>query len=98
MNTPTESIFFMSTILVIIALNIGCARGPERVEDDFGNSVRAMKIAQTNDPLTILFPDTTPVDGTDGARMEGVLKSYREGSASSTDTSRPLHISVGGDR
>ena len=98
MNAPTENIFFMSTLLVIIALNIGCATGPERVADDFGNSVRAMRAAQTNDPSTILTPDTTPVESTDGVRMEGALKSYREGTASSTGTSRPLQISVDGGR
>ena len=96
MNTPTQSIFLMSTILVIVALNVGCAQGPERVAEDFGNSVRAMKAAQTNDPSTILNPDTTPVEGTDGVRMEGALKSYREGTSSSTGTSRPLQINVDG--
>ena len=96
MNTPTDSIFFITTILVIVALNTGCANGPERVADDFGNSVRAMRAAQTNDPLTILNPDTTLVEGTDGVRMEGALKSYREGTSSSTGTSRPLQINVDG--
>jgi hypothetical protein len=98
MNTPTDSIFFITTILVVVALNVGCAKGPERVADDFGNSVRAMRAAQTNDPSTILNPDTTPVESTDGVRMEGALKSYREGTSSSTGTSRPLQINVGSDQ
>jgi hypothetical protein len=97
MNTPTQSIFLIPTILVVVALNVGCAKGPERVADDFGNSVRAMRSAQTNDPSTILNPDTTPVESTDGVRMESALKSYREGTSSSTGTSRPLQISIGGD-
>ena len=79
-----------------VLLTAGCAA--TATESDFGNSVRAMRAAQTNDPSTILNPDTTPVESTDGVRMEGALKSYREGTSSSTGTSRPLQISIGSDQ
>jgi len=68
----------LPTLAVALALTTGCASGPERVEKDFGNSVRAMRQAQTLDPVAAAAPDTTPITSTDGQRMENALQSYRE--------------------
>ena len=68
----------LSALVLTTALAAGCSTGPTRVEDDFGNSVRAMRQAQTMDAVAAAAPDTTPITSTDGQRMENALKSYRE--------------------
>jgi hypothetical protein len=65
-------------IITVAALTSGCASGPDRTERDFGNSVRAMNRSQTIDLTKTVAPDTTPVDATDGQRMDIALQSYRE--------------------
>lgn len=79
MNSKYKTSSAVLTALVIGATLVsGCASGPTRVEDDFGNSVRAMRQAQTLDPVAAAAPDTTPITSTDGQRMENALRSYRE--------------------
>jgi len=68
----------LPTLTVALALTAGCASGPDRVEEDFGNSVRAMRQAQTMDAVAAAAPDTTPITSTDGQRMENALQTYRE--------------------
>jgi type IV pilus biogenesis protein CpaD/CtpE len=55
----------------------GCAAGPERAERDFGNSVRAANQAQVLNPVSLRNPDMTPIDQTDGQRIENVVDNYR---------------------
>ena len=73
------NILILPTLAAGLALTAACASGPERVEADFGNSVRAMRQAQTLDPVAAGAPDTTPITSTDAQRMEHALQSYREG-------------------
>jgi hypothetical protein len=68
----------LPTLAVALTLTAGCASGPDRVEADFGNSVRAMRQAQTMDGVAAAAPDTPPITSTDGQRMENALQSYRE--------------------
>lgn len=68
----------LPTLAMALALTAGCASGPDRVAEDFGNSVRAMRQAQTMDAVAAAAPDTTPITSTDGQRMENALQSYRE--------------------
>jgi len=68
----------LPALAAALTLTAGCASGPERVEKDFGNSVRAMRQAQTMDAVAAAAPDTTPITSTDGQRMENALQSYRE--------------------
>jgi hypothetical protein len=68
----------LPTLAAALSLATGCASGPDRVEEDFGNSVRAMRQAQTMDAVAAAAPDTTPITSTDGQRMENALQSYRE--------------------
>ncbi len=68
----------LPTLAVALALTAGCASGPDRVAEDFGNSVRAMRQAQTMDAVAAAAPDTTPITSTDGQRMENALQTYRE--------------------
>ena len=79
MNNIHKTNSAVLTALVIgTTLLAGCASGPTKVEDDFGNSVRAMRQAQIMDPVAAAAPDTTPVTSTDGQRMDNALKAYRE--------------------
>jgi hypothetical protein len=65
------------TSILAAGFLVGCAAGPDAVEKDFGNSVRAANKAQTLDPVAASNPDMTPVGYTDGQRMENVLENYR---------------------
>lgn len=94
MKTSTNYFLIATTVVTLSALTTGCASGPDRVADDFGNSVRAMRQAQTMDPTTIDNPDMTPVSYTDGQRMENALKSYRENVGNPVKTERPITIDV----
>jgi len=79
MNSNHKMNSVVLTALVIgTTLVAGCASGPTKVEDDFGNSVRAMNRAQTLDPVAAAAPDTTPIMSTDGQRMENALRTYRD--------------------
>ena len=55
----------------------GCATGPEAVEADFGNSVRAMRQAQIANPSAPV--DNDPIDHGDGQRVNGAIEAYRKG-------------------
>jgi outer membrane murein-binding lipoprotein Lpp len=78
MNSNHKNSAVLTALIIGTTLIAGCASGPTRVEDDFGSSVRAMRQAQTMDPVAAAAPDTTPITSTDGQRMENALKSYRE--------------------
>ena len=82
----------MAAMLLAMLGLAGCHSNA--VEADFGNSVRAMRQAQTMNPATIDNPDTTPVTYTDGQRMENALKSYRENVGNPVQTQRPLQINI----
>ena len=97
MTISKEKLIALSLTMALVA-TAGCARGPTRVEQDYGNSVRAMKRAQTQDLMKVMAPDTTPVETTDGQRMENVLDSYRSTKSDpSATTSRPLILGVDSD-
>ncbi|MEJ2137947.1 MAG: hypothetical protein P8Y61_00610 [Gammaproteobacteria bacterium] len=96
MNTNnTYKMFFLTGVVLAAALTAGCASGPTRVEADYGNSVRAMRQAQTLDPVAAAAPDTTPVMTTDGQRMENALKSYRENVGRPAAVSDTIDFEVG---
>mgnify|MGYP003572862335 CR=1 FL=1 len=78
MTTANNAILLTIAIVAIAAMTSGCARNLEQTESDFGNSVRAMNRAQTIDLSKVFAPDTTPVDATDGQRMDNVMQTYRE--------------------
>jgi outer membrane murein-binding lipoprotein Lpp len=79
MNSNHKNSAVLTALVIGTTLVVGCASGPTRVEDDFGNSVRAMRQAQTMDAVAAAAPDTTPITSTDGQRMENALQSYRDG-------------------
>jgi PBP1b-binding outer membrane lipoprotein LpoB len=95
MTTQNNSVFVIGAIILLAILLVGCASGPTRVEKDYGNSVHAMQRAQTLDPMTIIAPDMTPVESTDGQRMENAINASRETVAAPAATSRPMEIVIG---
>jgi len=80
--------------LATLLLTAGCASGPDRVEEDFGNSVRAMREAQTYHPETRETIDITPVETTEGARMESSLEAYRSYSSDPSQTGRKIDFDI----
>ena len=95
LNKFNNTIMLTTAIIAVVALTTGCASGPDRVERDFGNSVRAMNRAQTLDPMNAIAPDMSPIEATDGQRMDNALQSYREyvGSPSNV-TNKPIQIDI----
>jgi hypothetical protein len=78
MTSANNAILLTIAIVTIAAMTSGCAGNLENTESDFGNSVRAMNRAQTIDLSKVVAPDTTPIDATDGQRMDIALQTYRE--------------------
>jgi hypothetical protein len=76
-SNQTINLCLLTGIVMAIALTSGCASSATRVEADYGNSVRAMRQAQTLDPVAAATPDTTAITSTDGQRMENVLREHR---------------------
>jgi hypothetical protein len=93
-TTQTMNICLLTGIVMAIALTTGCASGPTRVEEDYGNSVRAMRQAQVMDPVAAATVDTTPVTATDGQRMEAVLQTYRESVGSPAETAKTIDFAI----
>jgi len=93
-SNQTMNICLLTGIVMAIALTTGCASGPTRVEEDYGNSVRAMQRAQVMDPVAAATVDTTPVTSTDGQRMEAVMQTYRESVGSPTETSKNIDFNI----
>jgi hypothetical protein len=94
MSKLMEITKMLAALVIAASLSVGCASGPDNVEDDFGNSVRAMRRAQTSDPLTLISTDTTPIESTDGQRMEGALESMRSSTSQPDKITQPIQINV----
>lgn len=76
-----------------LVLTAGCATGPERVEDEFGNAVRQMQQAQTANP-------SAPVDGNaldhgDGQRANAAFESLRKDIGKPENVPQGIVINVG---
>lgn len=85
----------LAGLAAVLTLCAACASGPTRVEEDFGNSVRAMRQAQTLDPVAAAAPDLTPVEGTDGQRMENALNTYRTTVGDPAAVSESIEFDIG---
>ena len=94
MKSSNTSHAALSIALAALLLTAGCASGPDRVEADFGNSVRAMRQAQTYNPETRANPDLEAVETTEGVRMESALEAYRSTSSNPAQTNRPLSMEI----
>lgn len=94
MITINKSIFVAMAITIASGVSVGCASGPDRVAADHGNSVRAMRRAQTADPLTLITTDTAPIETTDGQRMETALEAYRSGTSGREGVEQPININI----
>jgi type IV pilus biogenesis protein CpaD/CtpE len=81
---------FASAALLAAA---GCATGPEAVEQDFGNSVRAMRQAQIANPSAPA--DNNPIDHGDGQRINNSIDVYRKGASDPAAVKEDLVIGVG---
>jgi type IV pilus biogenesis protein CpaD/CtpE len=72
----------------------GCAStDPNAVEQDFGNSVRAMQQAQIANPSAPA--DNDPIDHGDGQRINGAIDAYRKGLSDPAAVKKDLVIGVG---
>ena len=97
MNTSNNSIFVTATLTLLAIMLVGCASSATRVEKDYGNSVHAMQVQQTMDPMTIIDTDTSVIETTDGQRMNNALTVYRENVGNPEVTKAPLEINIAND-
>ena len=96
MNTKTNmKLCLLAGLTAATVLTTGCASGPTRVEEDYGNSVRAFQQAQTMNPIEAAAPDTTPVDQTDAQRMENALQAYRENVGDPKNVVKTIEFEIG---
>lgn len=96
MKTMTKGPVTAVSLLAALLLG-GCANQETLTERNFGESVRNMVRAQTYDPSTLSNPDSTPVDGTDGQKIETAIETYRSGSTGNPQAvGNEIQISVGG--
>jgi hypothetical protein len=96
MTTPNNSIFVTATLSLLAIMLVGCASSATRVEKDYGNSVHAMQVQQTMDPMTIINVDTSVIETTDGQRMDNALSVYRETVGEPAKTTAPLVLDISG--
>jgi hypothetical protein len=62
----------------ILALTAGCATSEfDRVDEDFGNSVRSLVQAQTEDPAASANPDPEGPEAADGQLLDNSLGIFR---------------------
>lgn len=82
-------------LLGVSAVLTACVTSdPVRVNDDFGNSVRAMVQGQIYDPRAAQRPAANAPGGMDGAQGEAVLKKHREHVGNPGDVSKDVEIKV----
>ena len=81
-DTTTYNTLVAAVIGLAIGVSTGCSTEPERVEADYGNSVRQMVQASTYDPEAAASTESVPVMGLDGKRA------MRSLDAMQTDTER----------
>jgi hypothetical protein len=84
--------------LATATLLSACSHEPTGVAATFGDSVRNMIEAQTNDPSTLATPSTETIDGSDPQRLEAVLGVYRSDVAKPAAASEEVVINVDGGR
>ena len=84
-----------TTILVGATALLTVACTSSAVEKSFGDAVRSNVQAQVYDPETLTNPSSDPVVGTDGQRMEAVMKTLRSQQGSADSVANPIVINVG---
>jgi type IV pilus biogenesis protein CpaD/CtpE len=83
--------------LCVLALTLGaCANEPTQSQQTFGDSVRNMVRAQTNDPSTLTNPSAETPEGSDGQRLENAVEAYRDGVTKPEQGGGGVVINVGG--
>jgi hypothetical protein len=77
---------------LLIAL-AGCETN--RVEEEYGESVRQMINAQVYDATTLTNPSAKPVEGADPDMVNNAIKALREHVAAPEEVGEPMVIQVG---
>ena len=79
-------------VAVSLLMVAGCAGDPERVEDDYGNSVRHMTAAQTANPSAPV--DNNAIDHGDGTRINAAVEAYRKDVSNPQDVKKDTSFKV----
>ena len=90
-----ESKLIQIVLLLLVVFLTGCnTSDPQRVEEDFGNSVHQMVQGQIHDPNAALFPDPEPPMTLDGIQAGNTLESYRTEVGSHQEVEKPVLIDI----
>ena len=84
------------TTCVILAACASVATGcaSNRLEQEFGDSVREVMTKQIYDPGAALSPDRNAVTGGDPTRLEGVVESHRGDVVDPGRVERPVSVDI----
>jgi len=94
-SNETIKVCTLIGLMLAFTLTYGCASGPTQVEEDYGNSVRDWRAQQTLNPTPVA--DTTPVEQTDGQRMDNALNSYRKSVGDPENVREDIIFNIGDD-
>jgi hypothetical protein len=72
----------------------GCSTGTPNVDASYGEAVQSVVDAQLYDPAAAANPSTDAIEGTDGQRMEAVMKAHRGQMGTAESVSNPIVINV----
>jgi hypothetical protein len=86
-----KSICIHATVPLLLALLGGCAHST-RLDGQFGDAVKAARLAQTINPLP---PATTVVNGMDGEAARSAYESYQKSFKAPEPQAGALTVGVG---
>lgn len=93
MNTNLK----LPVTVLAFALVTGCA-SQTKTEREFGNTVRAVSLAQIHDMGAALYPETEAVTGGSPDRLENVVKTHSADADDGSRVRKPLRTGLGTDR
>jgi type IV pilus biogenesis protein CpaD/CtpE len=87
---------FKTIATTVAFIGLTACSSSNRVEDEYGESVRQMINAQVYDPATLTNPSDKPVEGADPDMVNNAIQTLREHVGAPEEVSKDLVVRVGG--
>lgn len=92
---PTIGPMLLLSALLLSSCN-GWSNSPKRLEADYGQSVRQMRMAQTLDPARAAHPDLRLPETMEGEKADQIFERlYRQPTGSPEQVRKPLVVGPG---